>query len=270
MCIPPLYGNFSAVLDQASQHISYHQQLGVDHTFLYAAPADKDAAALDRWRVPKGVTLLQLPWLDAFPVWQRGQNFQINDCVHRAAARGFEWVLSLDIDEWLVLPPRTRSLHELVRAAGSVDVFSFGSRRAATVQAAADAPSCPPLALHMEQHNRTLAYMQKMGLCNGTCADAHVHIPSFTCCSMHMCVGALGHRKHLLRAASAFAANIHFVHHCKAGPCRIVDLDAGDTYLAHVPMAHLSRNRSHGARYEPYAGMPGVAPGGGATIWTGR
>ena len=98
MCVPPLYGSAVVEPERLEPHLAYHRQLGVGWTFLYTT------APLGPWRVPANLTLLHMVWVHGYLVWQRAQNWQINDCIHRAAARGFEWTLSIDIDEFVVLP----------------------------------------------------------------------------------------------------------------------------------------------------------------------
>ena len=98
LCIPPVYNNISAA--RVMMHIDHHMRLGVGHVFLYVAEQG--------WSLPTEpvyVTQINMVWLHRYPiVTQRGQGWQMNDCIHRAAHRGWEWVLSIDIDEFVFLP----------------------------------------------------------------------------------------------------------------------------------------------------------------------
>ena len=91
---------------------------------------------------------------------------------------------------------------ELVRREGNAtDVITRGSRRGASIGIAA---SNPP-----------------------DCKDAKAPDPN-------LCLAHLGHRKHLARTAAVWSANVHYVAHCRAGPCRQTDLSAAHMLLAHL------------------------------------
>ena len=143
LCFPALYGDMASALVGAGRNIRHHQRLGVSHTFLYAdashlytrGSGQRDTL-LDDW-TPRGlgnVSLFYLPWLSDFRMHSRGQTWQVNDCIHRAAARGFGWTLNIDLDELVVLPDGESLLGLInVRQRDDVDVYIFGSRQACNV-----------------------------------------------------------------------------------------------------------------------------------------
>ena len=99
LCIPPLYGNPS--MTHFQNHLSFYQRKhGFAYAFVYttfnATSASADPITL------ANTIVLSMPWAMELPLHSRAQNFMENDCVHRAAAHGFEWALSVDIDEFLV------------------------------------------------------------------------------------------------------------------------------------------------------------------------
>lgn len=234
LCIPPVY---TLQFDTVRAHIQHHRQAGVNAgTFLYVA----EESIYRSWRFDAAlqVQMLFLPWLAAFFLHQRGQNWQINDCIHRAASQGIDWTLNIDIDEWLCLG-LFGSLAELIRrvAGASTDVLTFGSRasvRFDAKMAASEPIYCLPC---------------KRGVC---IVDGRV-TPRDLCTRHH------GRRKHLLRTRSVWVANIHYVDHCKprydgteselsraAIPCRVHDLNASETWLLH---ANVALARGHQVTY---------------------
>ena len=136
MCIAPLYNVKHLSPAALTSHIDHHASLGVAHTFLYTV--DRPADFISRLKL-KSLTGLHVPWVSHILVHSRAQNWVNNDCVHRAAAHGFDWALSIDIDEFVVFNTSlVTSLSMLVlssSARGSYvggehasEVITFGSR----------------------------------------------------------------------------------------------------------------------------------------------
>ena len=245
MCIPALYGD-AASYAAITRHLHHHQRLGVQHSFLYVhakwlaeSPASRNGTRL----ASHNVSLLSLAWLSRFKLHQRGQLFQINDCIHRAASRGLTWTLNIDLDEFAFLyevvnprkPHLTGDAHAiqlgtLVEQEGSksnASVLTFGARFVKSFV-----------------ENGTLAAV--------TSAKSHLLGGLIFCLSSRhvwvawTCSGYLGRRKHLTHTKRVWLAGIHHVPHCKAGNCSVRHLDARHKWLMHL--------RGNASRV--YRGMP--------------
>lgn len=206
------------LLRQGRRHILYHRKLGVRWVYLYTAFALPAALTLGQLQL-EGVTLLHLPWIERVPhIHSRGQNWQIQDCVHRAASRGYAWALNIDVDEFVILHPQPTLIAFVLARGRWADAFTFGSRNAPTIRQASTA-------------NVTCMW-RKAGVSSG------------------LCLGYRGMRKHLSRTHNVWTLRIHNVDRCKStAGCRATHLDAKrGTYLAHL------RNDNYD---HYYTGMPG-------------
>lgn len=231
MCVPPLYGT-DLTLESLRHHANHHRRLGVEWTFLYLASRRAphassnviQQAARGLAMTAPNVTLLRLPWLWEFPLHQRGQTWQINDCIHRAASTRFEWTLNIDVDEFVFLyRPRVPHLAEnalmtipqLIERTSTfkTSVISLGSR-----------------IVKEFVPNGTLGMSERAHVRGGLiyCWNARrVYTPWL--CSKHW-----GRRKHLTRTQHVWFAAVHEATHCKAGPCAVSNLDARSYWLLHV------------------------------------
>ena len=215
VCVPAIYGKLPAdggkspTPDDILQHHRRNQNLGFAHTYVYVANSS--------WRLPPpappGLTLLYTPWVDGMRVATRGQVWQNNDCLHRAAADGFDWVLLADADELLSVP-----VDEVLSAQDeSVDVVSIGlqqvhNRTAAGVAAAQ--PSCnsvPLFDLWLRRHKWGL--FDWLGI------------------SEQVCLGGNGRRKNLVRTKRAWACHNHWCLKCVRGPCVVNNTRLDDVSL---------------------------------------
>ena len=148
-------------------------ELGVLRFFVYAC--DEQSAGLPAL-AGADTTVVLSPWCMTAPLLARGQNFQLNDCVHRAAAAGIEWVLFCDVDELLVARPGYR-LRALL-ANRKFDVYSFGALR-----------------VWRWPNGSIVTYRTDCSRPNSMPRD--------------LCIAKDGHRKMLVRARRVWAANIH-------------------------------------------------------------
>jgi len=236
LCVAPLHGHryASAWMDG---YFRYYRTLGVRRFFVYAVSTALAAT------VPRAddVSVLHLAWLHhAGRMHEHGQNWQINDCLHRAA-RSHRWALSLDFDEFLRLPhtappqpaappaaaapaqppaggTTAAALRRLVANASAQQVLTFGSVSAADVRANLHRATTTP-----------------------NCKAAHV--------DPRRCLGWYGRRKHMVRPARMWAANIHFADRCRlprargaaTSACAVRHLSTDEAFLLHV---HLRNYRS--------------------------
>jgi hypothetical protein len=218
LCVPPLYGA-PAVVHTAVRHAAYHQSLGVSWTFLYSTFETHDFA--------ENTTLLHVAWVHQVRTHQRGQLFQINDCLHRAASLGFKWTLNLDTDEHVVLlRQHQHSLHDLIgvgtdgRRGERWDVIRIRPR---------PCQGTPPLT--SREVNGTSSWF-------------------------YGCGRRTTRYKYLSRTTTVTATNIHGTSlSCDERRCRVLDLVEGHVFLAHLGQSDLkfpvgSPNR--------YIGMPGM------------
>ena len=201
-CIPPIYGSRVQTSDVA-QHRMHHRRLGVSHTYLYVVNMSWTWTA----QPLEDVTLLYLPWVSDFVLHSRGQKWQVNDCIHRAAVDGYTWVLSIDLDEFLMLGAsypgestggsmNTNVLAALTARHPTADVLTLGTRLVADVHTSI---------------NETLPFCQTckpFSWANKLLAGVHM-VDNAPCgAGQPLCLGPHGQRKHLVRASSVYVCDI--------------------------------------------------------------
>ncbi|GJP55372.1 hypothetical protein CLOM_g14337 [Closterium sp. NIES-68] len=107
LCLPPLYGP-SILPRSLLEFLHYHRLFGADHSTLYdaggATSAVRTTLAAD---VARGrVEIISLDGIQPFNPWNHGQILALHDCLYRARVSS-QWVLYLDMDDFLYLPPST-------------------------------------------------------------------------------------------------------------------------------------------------------------------
>ncbi len=109
-CVPPLYAVNNHTMLTLLDDVAYHEALGVAHTFVYLSDCADTARSVAPYvtHTSSRITWLCLDWLSRYHIWQRGQSWQINECVHRARNMGFDWVMNKDFDERVVAVPSFR------------------------------------------------------------------------------------------------------------------------------------------------------------------
>lgn len=223
LCAPTLHGAYLRTPSSrrwAAAWLRHYRALGISHFFLYAA------APLEDWEGGADLTLVHAAWLNecrqplqrgrthyarcsyamnrSLAYW--GQNWVLNDCHQRAAAAGFGWVLSVDLDEVLALGGN-RTLASLT--AEAVDAHTFGSAVEKPRPCVADP-------------------------CAGRAPPPPQHPHCVRCGDCEKCLGHRGRRKHLARTGRVGAANIHFVGpRACAPPCAVRDHATTHAWLRH-------------------------------------
>ena len=217
----------------------YEEQQKVKHAYVYGFVDP-----------PKWMNNLKhaaaLTWVKiGFPTdqfWYFGQNWVVQDCIHRAAAAGFQHVLSLDLDEFLNfadplldIPTYADKFLQPRAHQRSLDVVTFGSTAETLRSPCGDTASlchAPPPAYE-----------------NISC-----HVPDSPTCAVkekrdwRLCGGGCGHRKHLVYAPRILTANIHFASHCKSeqhsqsGACNRHIETTDRAYLRHFHHEDLTRS----------------------------
>lgn len=225
-CVPPLYArDLDAHFRMVNTFMTTHRALGIDRFFIYTC----DAASANHSSLQQSDTTLILTTFCATSrMTMRGQNWMINDCIHRAAAANVEWVLSCDIDERLAFHP-TLGLRELLNsdAARTADVLTLGSK-------------------------------QVWRWPNGTIKNTLLHcFGGSPRKDPRLCIGFYGHRKHFTRAQHVWLANLHFVavgtyvRRCRDGlaerKCNIVDVRANESWLFHEKFSYSDGMASTGS-----------------------
>jgi hypothetical protein len=214
-CIPGIYGKLptdgglSPTPRQIVEHHRLNRQLGFARTYVYVINTT--------WRLPSpappDLKLLYTPWLEGLRTSSRGQVWHYNDCVHRAAADGIDWVLLTDVDELLSVP-----VGDLLAAqAKDVDVVSIGLRQVADrtpAGIAAARPSC-----------------NSVPLFDGWLRKHQWRIFDWLGISESVCLGASGRRKNLVRTSTVWACTVHWCLKCIHGPCRV-----NNTPIEHVSL----------------------------------
>ncbi|CAI5468366.1 unnamed protein product [Closterium sp. Yama58-4] len=110
LCLAPLYGP-SVLPRSLLEFLHYHFLLGVDHSTLYdsggATSAVRATLAAD---VARGrVEIVALDGIRPFNPWNHGQILALHDCLYRARTTS-QWVLYLDMDDFLYIPPSATPL----------------------------------------------------------------------------------------------------------------------------------------------------------------
>ena len=254
LCIPPLYGKVSPAVLHA--HIAHHKRIGVGHAYFYTTPALHCGSKLELAEVARNaegaVSVFDLPWVDKYKGMQSfhgnsgAQVWALNDCIHRAAADGFEWSLNVDLDEFLFLNGAHDiggllqiAQHELDEEPwlsfgghrAPMEVVTFGSRRARSPHILA---LLPPANFSTSAGDAFLPPD-----CDSRPPPRHIRTDT--------CPGWHGHRKHLVRTHSVFLAVVHHIHQCwmkrrrasepEPYMCRPVEMNASQ----HVWLEHASR-----------------------------
>ena len=227
MCISPVYGSLPVWM--VSRHLEHHRRLGISWMFLYVDGSSSGRIwaqdALPQLRHEPRLCLLQLPWTSEVRTWQRAQVWQINDCLHRAASRSIEWVLSsFDLDEYLRLPPSVPDLATFLHREGAaVDVIKLRSYPA----------------------NATQHFPHNDGI-------MRLH-------GIHLGPETPTHRKHLVRAARLWVVHTHVVlnQDCRDGlrpaRCRVLNRSASasasgrEPFIAHYVGGRWDGNRTDGS-----------------------
>ena len=186
-CIPPLY-NIDGY-DKIKSHIQYYQALGIDKTYVYHTNCDTIPLELDN------TTNICMPWVSDIKIHQRGQVWQVNDCIQRAALDGFGWTLHVDIDEYLHLPSQTLLSH-YTSLHNRSDAISFGSLRKNRI-------TC-----HRWNSNRTYPNQ--------------------------LCPGANGWRKNLVKTSTVKVAQTHDVQYCYDKTCETSIINAKNAVIHHT------------------------------------
>ena len=254
LCIPPLYG--TPRMTHLRKHLSFYKRAHeFTHTYVYATSDTTSSAA--NLSTLANTTVLSMPWAMTLQLHSRAQNFMENDCVHRAAAHGLVWALSVDIDEFLVLASGVAlrvGLQGLLQEAkkaprpharSAVDVLTFGAvwvRR-----------------FHYDGRARNW---------EGTvhCSDNFEGLlyplddPRAKVCPSHA-----GRRKHLVRTQHMWAVNIHFARSCREGlratACAVTDMSTDEARLLHIGQHRgeaQSNARAKGGRYAACPTCPRV------------
>ena len=218
VCVPPIYtlpppaGNEAKTGAQVTEFMKHHRAMGIEHFFIYVCHEHfiRNQSSLQA----SDTTVLHTPFCTTVNMTMRAQNWMINECIQRAAAAHYEWVLSCDVDERLGLRDGL-SLPMLLDDHRDFDVITLGSVlrwRHPNGSVAGEAKHC-----QVRNHDR------------------------------NMCIGFEGHRKHLTRAHRMYVANLHFVargtwvRQCRSNgtdgtvavACNMVDLSASEAWLYH-------------------------------------
>jgi hypothetical protein len=184
-CIPPIY---NMDLGRLSADITYHKNMGIEHAYIYDAECQRSI------HIPES-THLCMNWTRTVRIHQRGQNWHINDCIHRAADDGWEWVLTKDVDEHLTFA-RPMSINDLV--ATNADVYTFG---------------------RVYENGQT------------ACTDKRY---AGTSDRTHLCLRWGGYRKYIVRTNAVWYANIHSVDSCISRKCNVKNILSNVIWLNHT------------------------------------
>ena len=104
-----------------SAWLAHYRSIGVGHAYLYSI--DGAGSVLSSTLADNSAELVDLSPVRDYPGWAFHQGLAMRDCYARAAAAGRRWLLFLDLDEFLIVPP-----HALGARAFLQPAISFGSR----------------------------------------------------------------------------------------------------------------------------------------------
>ena len=234
LCIPTmradyLYVGFRPFLER---YLDYYERLGFRHIFIYGAN-EGPPSWLRRLKTAAAdaITWIQFSF-ETEKLWYFGQNWEINDCIHRATSLGFTHILSLDFDELLTFTDPYESIKSYVAANHDADIFTFGSAVDRLEISCTDLSGLychkkPPPSKNISCHGSACGRKQREDL--------------------RLCSGFCGHRKHLVYGPRVLVANIHYVHHCKQGHRRercVTKTESTDTaWLRHFHGERLAEHR---------------------------
>ena len=195
-----------------SNHIRHHERLGITKTFIYTTPAlgcnARHALAEIVRRSKGGVAVFDLPWITQYKSMQSfhgnsgAQIWALNDCIHRAAAGGYEWSLNIDIDEFLMVNPERNDIKTIT------DLLIFTQKLNPT----------PLSYLSLGSHRSQSQFVDELTdadlQASPECARRKSTGAKLPAVNADLCFGWRGHRKHLVNTNKVFLAFHHHIEMC--------------------------------------------------------
>jgi hypothetical protein len=212
ICSPVVIGRLNSTWFDA--WVAWHRKLGVQHLFFYTAGKPSDMH-------PVGVSYDWIDvggWLRDFTTWSRAQLWSMHDCLFRARAHRVSWLLFLDVDELLRLPPGDTLPQLAARLVSDGKTgASFGS-----------VPYLNTVCRPNAARGSTLAELAAYRALQAECQPWDDHPPA----PPAVCPGWQGRRKYMLHTLATHKLHIH---HADVTPERYIDLSTEDGYwLKHV------------------------------------
>ncbi|XP_055332181.1 uncharacterized protein LOC129584103 [Paramacrobiotus metropolitanus] len=137
LCGPIIFGNYSDA-GALNRFIRYYTGLGISRIFLCVKAVSADVMRLLQLYRKKQVVEI-MNWnlmVDEHAIHYNGQIAAINECYLRAAKEGFDYVLTVDLDEFVILSQNT-SISELMEH-GSLDCVNIRSTLARVIDITSD------------------------------------------------------------------------------------------------------------------------------------
>lgn len=215
VCVRPSYGMLlsAATTPWREGWMRYYQSLGVSHVYFYRCVTSDGMHWSESFQRTNKLQFSEIiiKSLEVCNSQYYGQHWAMNECPYRALSEGYDWVLGVDIDEFLTFrePAMTIPNYVSTLSRSNKTVATFGSMKLE-----------PP------------GWKQdKLGYCPGgrsDCAKIDVHHPEcmleqfsapkpsqlMSMCGIGEpaeCIGHRGHRKHLSYVPATLFLNIHEV-----------------------------------------------------------
>ena len=191
LCLPVLQGSINE--DWLRDYVSWYARMGVSQVFAYARNASLPSGLVNA-KLDAALTWIEASWLADYDAHANGQSWALQDCLWRTRTRGDSWVLFIDLDELLVLPPKQPSLLEFTQFLDKEGLQG------------ASFPSWPYLSSECAPRGALL----------GDRFVFRSEAPE----GGFEAMGSLGRRKYLIRPADFFLLNIHFPNAGRLRPVR--------------------------------------------------
>jgi len=236
---------------------------------------------------PPHTTQINLPWVPTHQTSSRGQSWQVQDCIHRSAERGWEWALNIDIDEYLIvaplpsLPPAAHTpltWSNAVALTKRAECHSQARLSLGGAQPEASAATLPDLIrLLLAQHGEDLAAITIGSRRASTFSQLQLPpsciMPECSCnirrCpnmsaiglgigDLELCTDAVGRRHTLVNTARTLSTGIHNFGLCKAGMKAERCQNTYNARISEISFLHLADTTKNVANQtNRYWGMPG-------------
>jgi len=208
LCQPIVTGVLNAPWFDA--WVAWHRALGVEHLYFYTGgpePADMHPVGMSYDWIDVG------GWLNHFTTWSRAQLWSVHDCMFRARAQQVGWVIFMDVDELVHLPPGITlvSLSQEMEKEGKKGV-SFGSVPYLSSM-------CHPKATEDMTPAQKVSWRALSAECQQW--EGHPDVPIAACPSWQ------GRRKYFISTHATHKLHIHYP---DIVPEQFIDLSTDDGY----------------------------------------
>jgi hypothetical protein len=208
VCLPTVTGNLNP--EWFDSWVAWHRELGVQHVYFYVGgpePSDMHPVGVSYDWINVG------DWINQFETWLRAQVWSVHDCLFRAREQRVAWVMFMDVDELVHMPPGmtfNTLIHQLTnnKATGA----SFGSVPYLST-------ACHPNATSDMTKTHMIAWREPTAECQQW--DGHPVVPEALCPTWQ------GRRKYFISTHATHKLHIHYP---DIAPEHFVELSTDDDF----------------------------------------